>query len=159
VNILKAHYGIPIQEAFFGSYEETLEGFLEQPSLKIPFLYDPAGKLIDAVRKVEAVFYEYSDALDVTEPREMIPSFFSMRLSFEEMINHYRYVSTTILQHMFFAVLILLAVTFGTVFLIVCLVFYPLLRDMQNLGQNRRSCVYFKELKAFKLKNRSVKES
>ena len=155
--VIQAHYDLPYSDEPIRLFRGSMTRFLEQPMLRFSLLYDPGGAFKDLVRKIRTVVDHFLEGPEGPDPNDLIISYFDVRPSLDELIGRYRLVSETTLSRIVYAIFFSLGMLLALAILTVFLVFYPLIKDMQNLSENRRSWIVFKEFKSYKLKNRSVK--
>jgi len=155
--VIQAHYDLPYSDGPIRLFRESAKSFLEKPVLRLSLFYDPTGVYQDLVRKVLIVVEHFLNTPDGPDPNDLIIFYFNVRPSLDDLIGRYRLVSANTLRHIVYATFFFLGLLLVLAILCVFLVFYPLMRDIQNLNHNRRSWIIFKELQSCKLKNRSVK--
>ncbi len=155
--VIQAHYHLPYSDEPIRLFRGSMMRFLEQPMLRLSLLYDPGGGFKGLVRKIRTVVDRFLEMPEGPDPNDLVRSYFDVRPSLDEQITQYRLVSATTLRRIAFVIFFFLGILLLLAILTVFLVFYPLMKDIQNLSENRRSWIVFKEFKSYKLKNRSVK--
>lgn len=156
--LLQTPHGVPFEAEALQLFHQGFSEFLGSPNLKLPFLYDPKKTFLLSIQKIKIVMDEFFKDSLVLEYSDLASSYQAVRPSYILMIQQYQSTSSSIAYRINFVIFLFLFLLLGLSTLIIYFVFYPLLKDVQNLNRNRKSWIFFKEFQYFKSKNRSVKE-
>jgi len=147
VAILNSEKGLDFDLWTLNNLRKRLTTFSEKPGLSLWWIIDPDQSVLsetERLREVVLVFYDFviepSKKDIITAYSEIRPSYETVMKTFEESVRDAIRKGEKIAFILLFLVLI-------TVFLIFLFIFYPLLRDIENMNLNRTSFLCFKEFK------------
>ena len=162
VAILNSEKGLDFDLWTLNNLRKRLSSFSENPNLSLWWIIDPGKNVLretKRLREVVLVFYDF-----VIEPsqRDIITSYSEIRPSYETVMEAFEESVRDAIRKGEKIAFILLFLLLITVFLIFLFIFYPLLRDIENMNLNRTSFLCFKEFKerlpAWHKKNNNKKD-